>query len=277
MMLARPHGRLHYEIYGQGDAVIFLNGFASGISNWYPVIRGIRNDYQCVLYDYVGTGDSPSFEDYEFSLESYCADLLALIDAIGQKSVHLVGYSMGGWIAQYFVAQRPSKVISLTLVNTSPKVSLHQYWVISHFLNVLRDSDIGVFSKLMFISYYSPEYFDKNAEKLDRMKNLADLAFAKQKKENWMRIFNSFMSFNVESSFEKFNIPTLLVSGEQDFLCPRTTALRFKSLMADLKWIELKSVGHAIPMERYQELRAAIAEFLPESISMISMPPTSAA
>src|SRR6266705_763361 len=109
MILPREAGQLHYEVYGQGDTIIFLNGFASGISTWYPVVKGLKNQYKCVLYDYIGTGKSVNFENYVFSLESYCLDLHALIDTVGEKHVHLVGYSMGGWIAQYFLTQRSHK------------------------------------------------------------------------------------------------------------------------------------------------------------------------
>ncbi|MEN8132636.1 MAG: alpha/beta hydrolase [Pseudomonadota bacterium] len=157
MMLDRPAGELYYEVQGEGEEVIiYLNGFASGISNWYPVIKGLKGRYRNVLYDYIGTGESRNGEEYEFCFDSYCADLGALIGQIGADRVHLVGYSMGGWIAQEFTVHHPGKVSSLVLINSSPRIFARQHWIISHLIEVLKFAEISVFSKLMFISYYPP-------------------------------------------------------------------------------------------------------------------------
>lgn len=271
MIHKREHGCLYYETYGEGDTIIFLNGFASGISTWYPVIKYLRKQYRCILYDYIGTGESINFPNYVFSLNSYCSDLASLIETIGAKRVHLVGYSMGGWVAQHFMAENASRVKSLVLINTSSKIFSRQNWIITHLINVLRDSDISEFSKLMFISYYSPEYFEKNSETLERIKALAELTLTKQKKENWENLLGSCLPFNAESSLSNLNIPVLILSGEHDFLCPQMTAKRFKKIMPNAQWHEFKGVGHAIPMECYQQLRDAILTFLYDSVNQVSI------
>jgi len=271
MILELKGGQLYYEVYGEGDAIVFINGFASGISNWYPVIKGLKTRYKCVLYDYIGTGGSVSYRDYNFCLDSYSSDLNALIDTIGAEKVHLVGYSMGGWVAQYFIRQWPTMVKSLVLVNTSSKIFSRQNWIISHFVDVLRDSDINVFSKLMFLSYYSQEYFEKNVENLDRIKNLTALTFAKQDKANWEQMLMSCLPFDEEVSLMDLKLPVLMVSGENDFLCPRMTALRFNDLISNIRWLEFKSVGHAIPMERHQDLRYTLINFLEELDGLVSV------
>ncbi|WP_444997961.1 alpha/beta fold hydrolase [Aliikangiella sp. IMCC44359] len=262
MELVVKNGQLYYESYGQGDCIIFLNGFASGISNWYPIIRDLKRQYHCVLFDYVGTGESINEPDYEFSLDSYAADLNALMEMIGVESAHIVGYSMGGWNAQYFSQIYPEKVKSLTLINSSSKIFERQNWIISHFITVLRDSEINVFSQLMFISYYSPEFFEKNAEYLERLKKLAVLTFEKQDNANWEKVLQSCLPFNAEEHLKTLATPTLVISGEHDVLCPRLTAQRFKELIANLQWEEYASVGHAIPMECSKQLRISLNDFL---------------
>jgi len=264
MILQRQTGSLYYEIHGDGnnESIVYLNGFASGISNWYPVIKGLKACYRNVVYDYGGTGDSESCGGYVFCFDTYCDDLNGLLDEIGTESAHLVGYSMGGWIGQEFACRNSRRVKSLVLVNSSSRIFARQRWIISHFIDVLRDSDISVFSKLMFISYYSPEYFERHDANLDRIKNLANSYFGKQSRSNWESLLHSCLSFDAESRLGHLRMPVLIVSGENDFLCPRMTARRFKELIPASHWLELASVGHAVPMECHSDLSLAIRELL---------------
>ncbi len=262
MQIDVENGTLYYETYGEGETIIFLNGFASGISNWYPIIRRLRRTRRCVVFDYVGTGQSRCSEPGVFSMDGYCRELNALMDVLRVRRVHLVGYSMGGWIAQEFASRQPDAMITLSLVNTSAKISTHQRYIISHLIDVLKIAEIPVFSRLMMVSYYSPGYFEKNADQMERLEQLVSLALSEHKPETWRNILESCLPFNVSERLSSFSFPLLLVSGQHDFLCPRPTAEAYSGKIAALKWIELPDVGHAIPMERWNELESALFEFV---------------
>ena len=265
MILQRPAGSLYYEIQGQGEeVVVYLNGFASGISNWYPVIKGLKRRYRNVLYDYIGTGESRSDSSYRFNFDNYCADLDALIHQIGVDGVHLVGYSMGGWIAQEFSLRHPQRVKSLALINSSSRIFGRQHWIIAHFIEVLKCTEISVFSKLMFLSYYSPEYFERHLDHLERIKNLANVQFEKHARQNWDALLRSCLTFNAEDRLETLRLPVLVLSGEHDILCPRMTAQRLVDLIPNAQWTELSVVGHAIPMEKHRSLATILEAFLLE-------------
>jgi len=263
MLLDRPNGDLYYEEHGDGSSIIvYLNGFASGISNWYPVIRPLKKNYRNILFDYIGTGESTNNKGYDFCFENYCMDLGDLIDHLGSESAHLVGYSMGGWIAQEFTTRYPERVDSLTLVNTSSRIFSRQDWIIKHFIDVLGTGDISSFSRLMFISYYSPEYFEKHLDNLERVRKLADTTFEKHDLSNWDSLLKSCLSFNAESRLPDLKLPVLGLSGEHDILCPRMTAVRMSELIPKFRWHEVAGVGHAIPMETHRKLAFYLQDFL---------------
>lgn len=264
MLLERPNGSLYYELHGEGaEVVVFLNGFASGISNWYPVIKPLKKEYKSVLFDYVGTGKSIKREGYEFSFDAYCADLRALLDHLGHtQNVHLVGYSMGGWITQEFASRYRDRIKSLSLVNTSSCISARQNWIIEHFISVLKVGNLDAFSQLMFISYYSPEYFEKHRDNLIRIRNLASATFEQHDLSNWEALLESCLTFNAELTLPDLNIPIMALSGEHDILCPRMTLDRFVELIPSIENHEIAQVGHAIPMEEHRKLANYLAEFL---------------
>jgi len=261
-----PKGNLYYEEHGSGqEVIIYINGFASGISSWYPVIKPLKKHYRNILFDYIGTGLSKNNDDHEFSFDQYCSELDALMDNYGDSKIHLVGYSMGGWVAQEFVTRYPQRVESLVLINTSSCISARQNWIINHFISVLNTGDISAFSQLMFISYYSPEYFEKHRDHLVRIRNLANATFEKQDLGNWEDLLASCLQFNAESLLPTLDMPVLSLSGEHDLLCPRMTADRIQELIPNLESHEISGVGHAIPMEEHGKLSSYLSDFMNEN------------
>lgn len=108
-------GELHYDVSGEGPAVVFIHGGFGDRRVWDGVCGGLA-DFRVVRYDHRGFGRSPA------PLAAYApvADLVALLDHLGIDRAHLVGNSMGGALALDATLLHPDRVDSLTLVSTGP-------------------------------------------------------------------------------------------------------------------------------------------------------------
>jgi pimeloyl-ACP methyl ester carboxylesterase len=110
------HGRIHAESEGTGPAIVFVHAdFVDG-RMWDGVRARLAARYQTVAYDKLGYGRSdpatgPVVRRHE---------LAAVVDALGLTPFHLVGCSNGGQQALDFTLEHPTRVRSLTLVNSSP-------------------------------------------------------------------------------------------------------------------------------------------------------------
>lgn len=110
-----------YEARGPANApaLMLLHGLgASGALNWFPVFEVLNKHFRVIAPDHRGHGRTPSGTE-RFSLDASAGDALALADALGLDRFLVVGYSMGGPIAQLMWRAQPQRVNGLVLAATS--------------------------------------------------------------------------------------------------------------------------------------------------------------
>src|SRR5262249_9133459 len=100
MPIAQVHGSdIFYEVHGTGDPLLLIAGFACDHTIWNKIVPGLVAQYRVILFDNLGVGQSSSPET-AVSIRQMAAETAGLLDAIGLRSVHVAGHSMGGLIAQ---------------------------------------------------------------------------------------------------------------------------------------------------------------------------------
>lgn len=102
-----------------GTPVIFLNHLAGVLDNWDPrVVDGIAARHQVITFDNRGVGASQGTTPR--SVAAMARDAIAFIRALGYDQVDLLGFSLGGFIAQAVVEEEPQLVRKLILAGTGP-------------------------------------------------------------------------------------------------------------------------------------------------------------
>lgn len=104
---------LHHEETGRGEPILFVHEFAGDHRSWAPQVRHFAPSYRCVVY--AARGYPPS--DVPRVLSAYSQaraveDAVAVMDASGIASAHVVGLSMGGFAALHLVLRHPERVRS---------------------------------------------------------------------------------------------------------------------------------------------------------------------
>ncbi|MDQ1667441.1 MAG: hypothetical protein QOH75_3472, partial [Actinomycetota bacterium] len=102
-----------------GVPVIFLHHFTAGLDDWDPaVVDGIARERRVILVDLRGVGGTGGATPD--SVEAMADDAMAFLAALGVSSVDLLGFSLGGMVAQVIVERRPDLVRRLILAGTAP-------------------------------------------------------------------------------------------------------------------------------------------------------------
>lgn len=115
--LKRPAVEIAYELSGSGTPVLLIHGVGVAGEAWRPQIDALSADHQLLSFDNRGIGRSQPCRG-PISIEAMADDALALIDAAGWDSAHVVGHSLGGLVAQQLAIQHPTRVRSLALLCT---------------------------------------------------------------------------------------------------------------------------------------------------------------
>ena len=113
-------GRIAYRRIGNGQPLLVLNGFAATSADWDPaLIDPLASANELILLDNRGIGDSTD-NGKLFGIAELADDALRAIDALAFERVSLLGWSMGGFIAQALALEHPARVHKLILLSTDP-------------------------------------------------------------------------------------------------------------------------------------------------------------
>src|SRR5579859_5668790 len=111
--------RIAYEARGAGEAVLFVHGLAYDRRGWGPLPDLLAEDFRVLLVDNRGVGESDA-PPGPYTVEMLAADAVTVLDAEGLERAHVLGVSLGGFIAQEIALSYPERVDRLVLVSTSP-------------------------------------------------------------------------------------------------------------------------------------------------------------
>jgi pimeloyl-ACP methyl ester carboxylesterase len=110
--------RIHYVDEGKGIPVLLLHGQGSSVEMQWRATRFFEKlvpDYRIVALDLRGHGKSGKPHETEAYGDEMGLDAIRLMDHLGIKKAHVVGYSLGGFLASILIAKHPDRFISATL------------------------------------------------------------------------------------------------------------------------------------------------------------------
>lgn len=110
--------KIRYRVQGQGEPVVLVHGFAESIELQWDlpgVTRALASQYQVIAFDNRGHGRSDKPHDPRRYGREMVEDVVRLLDHLKIERAHVVGYSMGGFIASKLLATHPERVLTVTL------------------------------------------------------------------------------------------------------------------------------------------------------------------
>jgi 3-oxoadipate enol-lactonase len=116
---------ISWERDGQQDAppVLLIMGLAYPAAMWFRLVPALAERYRVIRLDNRGAGRTGDVTGVPYTVPTMAADCLAVLDAAGVASAHVVGISMGGLMAQELAITEPERVRSLCLMATHPGIA----------------------------------------------------------------------------------------------------------------------------------------------------------
>jgi pimeloyl-ACP methyl ester carboxylesterase len=114
--------RLAWQSVGHGRALLLVNGYAASAADWDPeALSTLARSFEVICPDNRGIGDSElGNPDEPLTIDGMAEDLETLLDALEIEAAPVVGWSMGGFIAQRLAVRAPQRVSALALLSTDP-------------------------------------------------------------------------------------------------------------------------------------------------------------
>lgn len=109
---------LNYTRSGTGDALVLVHGFLGGTGYWTPLVTGVRHVLDVVAVDLPGFADSARIPAPD-SLSGYGDSVVEVMDHLGLRKFSVLGFSMGGMIAQQMALDHPFRIQKLVLYGSA--------------------------------------------------------------------------------------------------------------------------------------------------------------
>lgn len=108
-----------YRVMGKGHPLLMITGYGATMDLWDPsIIRDLASRYRVILFDNRGMG-STTASDRPFTIGVFAEDTLGLLDALRIDKAHVLGWSMGTFIALELALKHPDRVSKLILYGGS--------------------------------------------------------------------------------------------------------------------------------------------------------------
>jgi pimeloyl-ACP methyl ester carboxylesterase len=264
---------VNYVDVGSGDRepVVLVHGLGGQWQNWLENIPRLAQERRVIAMDLPGSGLTPEPEDEEISIPGYGRCVNALCDELGLGKVHLVGNSMGGFIAAEVAIQFPERVARLVLVSaaglSSAETLQAPILTFGRVATALATNTVAQYRKLASrpITRHASLFLVARHPRLLK----ADLAYEGFFKGAGKPGFDGALRASLEYDFRdrlpEVKVPTLIVWGEKDSIIPVRDADEYERLIDDSRKVVMRDTGHIPMAERPTAFNDVLVEFLAES------------
>jgi len=262
--------RLHCEIYGTGDPMLFLHGLGGSSYSWREMVEPLKPYYQVILIDFRGEGQSPKPNDKHYSIEEQAELIYQFIDEKKLRRLTLVGNSYGGAVSLLLAirlcAEKDSRLKNLILIDPGgypDHLPLH--------LQILRTPILGwqavhlippkVQIRIVLIGSYS----DPSKITKEQIKAYAKPISERGGRHALLEMGKQAIPEKIEyyiSRYPTISVPTLILWGEDDHVLRRDVGERLNKAIGGSKLEYIKYAGHIPQEERPDVVICRIRNFL---------------
>lgn len=249
-----------YKMFGNGKPVLLINGFSAPLDFWDPILlANLASNHTVIVFDNRGIGNTTSGIK-KFSISQFANDTAGLLDALNVSKADVIGWSMGGMIAQELTLIHPEKVDKLVIHASScggKQSVLPSQEVIMAAVTISSNSveRIQKILPLLFPEIWrmqNPNYLEKLPRTMEVIPS-ETLDLQTEAILNW------------EGVCDKLNIitqPTLVVVGTDDFFTPSSNSLLIAEKINGSRLVQIPGGGHGVMFQYPETFNSILQTFL---------------
>ncbi|KAG7092169.1 hypothetical protein E1B28_008538 [Marasmius oreades] len=286
---------LYYEIHGSGpEKIALIMGLNSSSFSWFLQVEHFSKlpGYTVLAFDNRGVGNSGTPKG-PYTTSGMAEDVICLLDSVGwtgERSVHVIGVSLGGMISQELATRIPERIASLTLAVTTrggrPWSNLPPWKGFFLLTKLTFTNDIEAKLPLLFDMLYPSSWLDEIAEDdPERRTNREFQAMHYRKRIELTRpqtIIGTFSQMSagmthyvsddrlrkISSSIPK----VLIITGDEDNLVEPRNSIYLKSQMPEAEFIQWETTGHAIHYQHPRRFNETLERVFIEGRAKVGVP-----
>jgi pimeloyl-ACP methyl ester carboxylesterase len=255
--------QLYYEIHGRGEPLVLIPGLGTGAWLWHKQVEAFAQKFRVIVFDPRGVGQSDQ-PTGEMSIKTIADDVAGLLGALDLERAHILGGSMGGFVAQEFALAYPRLTGKLVLCCTSfggprhvpPPASVLEAIASTAGLNTEERA------RRNLLLSFSARYMEEMPAEIERI--LALRRASPISESAYMGQIHAAINFNTEARLKAIQAPTLIITGDADTLVPAENSRNLAAAIPCAKLVVIEGGSHQFFIERAGEFNRAVLVFLCE-------------
>jgi pimeloyl-ACP methyl ester carboxylesterase len=239
---------IYYEVHGRGDPLVMIMGLRRNIEWWYHQIPALSEHFSVIVFDNRGAGRSAK-PPMDYSIQLFADDTAALMESLDIDHAHVLGISMGGYIAQELAINHPHKVADLVLGCTScggKKAVMMSEDRMAKFTAIDNLPPEQILQKDMDI-FFSDGYIAGNKKAIAEFSEISMRYY--QPADAFERQFAACLQHDTVARLDRIYQPALIMTGDDDPLVPPENSFILKKLLPEARLSVFPKGRHCFFME----------------------------
>ena len=264
MSTAQINGvKICYEVNGSGFPIILLMGLGGNRKDWHEQVPVFAKHYRTISYDHRGTGDSDKPET-GYSISQFADDCIGLLDHLNLDRAHLVGYSMGGRIAQLIASRYPNRVAALVLAATAAKPNSLNLYSLKLGAYLYENYGPSAAASVGPLVEFTPSYFSRTLPTL--VNKLGAIPENPMPLHAFLGHVDAIENHDTTGILGSILSPTMVVIGDQEWLNPLPDANELVEGIPDARLQVITGASHGLIVEQPQQFNQYVLDFLSEHV-----------
>ena len=255
---------IHYDVYGDGEPLVLIPGFAAGAWIWFKQLAPLATKFRVITFDPRGIGKS-SFASEPLTMRLLADDTAALLQELGIEQAHILGVSFGGFVAQEFALAYPEATRTLSLCCTGFGGPNHVAPALETLAAVLSTDGFNTAERIRrnLLPAFSPDFVRNHPEEVEE---IIQLRLANPVVEEAYRAqLKAGIGFDAESRVGGIKAPTLVFSGEADAIVPVQNSRNLAEQIPGARLRLVEGGSHLFFIEQSDDFNRIVAEFLTQN------------
>jgi 3-oxoadipate enol-lactonase len=243
--------------------ILLLTGLGAKRYGWYFQLEEFGRSYRTIALDHRDISDSDPYEE-AYTVADLADDAGAALHVLGVQRAHVVGISLGGFVALQFAIRHPEQLEKLVLVSTSAGGAVHVQPSQEIAALLAPDSrehiEPGELAKRNYSIITGPGFAGSHPREID---NFAEIArYRPVHRAAYVRQLQAGMGHDATQLLEGIKAPTLVIHGDADPLVPPANGDYLAKHIPGAKHIVYHNVGHIPIVENYEQFNSDVLAFL---------------
>ena len=248
---------------GKGQPLLILNGFAATSADWDPCfIDRLASSHELILLDNRGIGSSTD-DGQPFDIEKLADDAAHVIESLGIERASVMGWSMGGFIAQAFAVKYAECVNKLVLLSTDPggiEADLASSGVWSELLDASGTPNEQ--ARRMLFLLFPADIAESFYRQFGDIVAAARARLSVELLNRQVAAMDAWHRNGMTSKLRELRVPVLIATGTDDIVIPASNALKLLNTIPGAWLAQFPHGGHAFIAQYPQALGDLITSFL---------------